>query len=189
MAGWLITTRTDPQDESEDHADDERLVLALIADRFRLFESLDTWIQRMASRRPVLLVLDDLLWADRPSLLLLLHLVQAPAFHAGPHGRHVSRCRTGPERAPGSPAVPGPRHRSPARPDPGLDRGAITTLLEATTGRVMGERHLALVEELERETAGNPFFLLEMTRHLSGLVSCQARRAPCLRITLWPWRA
>ena len=78
------------------------------------------------------------------------------------------------------------RRRVPIR---GLDRGAITTLLEATTGRVMGERHLALVEELERETAGNPFFLLEMTRHLSGLVSCQARRAPCLRITLWPWRA
>lgn len=51
----------------------------------------------------------------------------------------------------------------------GLDRSAIATLLEATTGRVIGERDLALVGELERETAGNPFFLLEMTRHLSGL--------------------
>jgi predicted ATPase len=36
------------------------LLGAAEADRFRLFDSLDTWIQRMADRHPVLFVLDDL---------------------------------------------------------------------------------------------------------------------------------
>ena len=44
------------------------LQAAAEAERFRLFESLDAWIRRIAERRPVLLVLDDLQWADQPSL-------------------------------------------------------------------------------------------------------------------------
>jgi transcriptional regulator with XRE-family HTH domain len=139
------------------------------ADRFRLFESLDTWIQRMASRRPVLLVLDDLQWADRPSLLLLLHLVQAP--RSTPVLTVAMYRDVGLDRSELPALLPSlvrdtDRRRVPIR---GLDRSAIATLLEATTGRVIGERDLALVGELERETAGNPFFLLEMTRHLSRL--------------------
>jgi transcriptional regulator with XRE-family HTH domain len=47
------------------------------AERFRLFESLDTWLGRIAARHPVLLVLDDLQWADQPSLFLLPYLMRA----------------------------------------------------------------------------------------------------------------
>ena len=47
------------------------------AERFRLFESIDTWIARIAARHPVLLVLDDLQWADQPSFFLLPHLMRA----------------------------------------------------------------------------------------------------------------
>ena len=49
----------------------------------------------------------------------------------------------------------------------GLEHRAVTALLEDAVGRPFGERESGMVAELERETAGNPFFLLEMARHLS----------------------
>jgi predicted ATPase len=51
----------------------------------------------------------------------------------------------------------------------GLERDAVTALLEAAVGRVFGERESLMARELERDTAGNPFFLLEMASHLSDL--------------------
>ena len=51
----------------------------------------------------------------------------------------------------------------------GLEHQAVTALLEAAVGRPFGERESVMVAELEWETAGNPFFLREMARHLSEL--------------------
>jgi transcriptional regulator with XRE-family HTH domain len=137
------------------------------AGRFRLFESLDTWIQRMAARRPVLLVLDDLHWADRPSLLLLLHLMQArrptPMLAVAMY-RDVDLERSELPAALQSLARDTNCRRLPVR---GLEREAIAALVEAVVGRGVGEREGGLVEELGRQTAGNAFFLLEITRHLS----------------------
>ena len=39
--------------------------------RFRLFDSITTFLKNAAESRPLMLVLDDLHWADKPSLLLL----------------------------------------------------------------------------------------------------------------------
>ena len=39
--------------------------------RFRLFDSIATFLKNAANVKPVLLILDDLHWADKPSLLLL----------------------------------------------------------------------------------------------------------------------
>ena len=44
------------------------------AARFRLFDSLAEFLRAAATRRPLLLVLDDLHWADAPSLALLRFL-------------------------------------------------------------------------------------------------------------------
>lgn len=139
------------------------------AERFRLFESLDTWIRRIAARHPLLLVLDDLHWADRPSLLLLLHLMQArrstPLLAVGMyHDNDLERSEL-------SAALPFLTRDTDCRRLSlrGLEREAITGLLEAAVGRPFSERDAAMVAELERETAGNPFFLLEMAKHLSEL--------------------
>ena len=40
-------------------------------ERFRFFDSLTTFLQNAARRRPLVLIFDDLQWADAPSLLLL----------------------------------------------------------------------------------------------------------------------
>jgi len=44
--------------------------------RFRLFDSITTFLKRASETQPLVLVLDNLHWADRPSLLLLEFLVQ-----------------------------------------------------------------------------------------------------------------
>ena len=137
------------------------------AERFRLFESLDTWLGRMAARHPVLLVLDDLHWADQSSLLLLPHLMRAarstPLLVAAMY-RNTVAGRNEFETALPSLSRDIDCRRLPLR---GLERHAVATLLECAVGRPFGQRESGMVAMLERETAGNPFFLLEMARHLS----------------------
>jgi len=53
------------------------------AARFRLFGSLAGFFRAAAARRPLLLVLDDLHWADAPSLVALRFLSRE-LEHAGP---------------------------------------------------------------------------------------------------------
>ena len=48
------------------------------AERRRLFDAVTHWLGAIARRRPMLLVLDDLQWAERSSLLLLRHVLDAP---------------------------------------------------------------------------------------------------------------
>jgi transcriptional regulator with XRE-family HTH domain len=137
------------------------------AERFRLFEALDTWIRRIAARHPLLLVLDDLQWADQPSLLLLQHLMRAR--------RSTSLLTaamyrdTGQERSEFAAAQPSLSRDIDCRRVSlrGLEHSAVTALLEEAVGRPFGERESVMVAQLEFETAGNPFFLLEMASHLS----------------------
>jgi transcriptional regulator with XRE-family HTH domain/tetratricopeptide (TPR) repeat protein len=139
------------------------------AERFRLFESLDSWIARIGTRRPVLLVLDDLQWADLPSVLLLSHLMQAR--RATPLLAVAMYRDIEPERGDLSGVLYSLARDTDCRRLTlrGLDRAAVTALLEAAVGRVFGERESPMARELERDTGGNPFFLLEMARHLSDL--------------------
>ena len=137
------------------------------AERFRLFESLDTWIGRIAARHPVLLVLDDLQWADQPSFFLLPHLMRAR--RSTPLLTVAMYRNLGPERSEFSAALPSLTRDVDCRRVSlrGLEHRAVTALLEDAVGRPFGERESGMVAELEWETAGNPFFLLEMARHLS----------------------
>src|SRR6202035_2957655 len=46
-------------------------------ERYRLFEAVVGLLSAISERAPILLFLDDLHWADRPTLLLLRHLARA----------------------------------------------------------------------------------------------------------------
>jgi transcriptional regulator with XRE-family HTH domain/tetratricopeptide (TPR) repeat protein len=137
------------------------------AERFRLFESLDAWIGRVAARRPVLLVLDDLQWADEPSLFLLPHLMRAR--RSTPLLTVAMYRDVGAERSEFSAALPSLARDIDCRRVSlrGLEHPAVAALLQGAVGRRFGERESGMAAELEWETAGNPFFLLEMARHLS----------------------
>jgi transcriptional regulator with XRE-family HTH domain len=129
------------------------------AERFRLFESLDTWIGRIAARHPVLLVLDDLQWADQPSLYLLQHLMRAR--RSTPLLTVAMYRNLGAERSEFSTALPSLTRDIDCRRVSlrGLEHRGVTALLEDAAGRTFGERESGMVAELEWETAGNPFFL------------------------------
>ena len=47
---------------------------------FRLFDSVATFVKSVAQSQPLVLVLDDLHWADRPSLMLLQFLARELAM-------------------------------------------------------------------------------------------------------------
>ncbi len=70
-AGWLLQPASAPA---------EPMSAAAASDaRFRLFEAVARCLRRLAAGQPVLVILDDLHWADEPSLRLLGFLARALA--------------------------------------------------------------------------------------------------------------
>ena len=142
------------------------------AERLRLFEAIDAWLVAIASRRPVCLVLDDLQWADRASILLLLHLMRAPvrapifvlitfrrdALVDGDLAQYVPDL-----------AREGNVYRISLD---GLASEDVADLLRSFGGA--GSPTLA--RDLQAETGGNPLFLREIVQHLAASGQLDAER-------------
>jgi tetratricopeptide (TPR) repeat protein len=133
-------------------------------ERFVLFDAAATVITRVAADRAVLIVLDDLHWADAPSLALVRHLLRtqsaAPVLVAGTY-------RDG-DVDPNGPVVRwlvDVRREVPAveLALQGLDRDAVSVLLGPD-----GRHHL---DEVWSVTDGNPFFVIELRANLSDAAS------------------
>ncbi len=79
-------------------------------ERYRLFDAVTAWLAAASADDPLLLVLDDLQWATKPTLLLLRHLMRAGRPDAAPGPRHLpghrARPRSPPDRTAGRPAAP-----------------------------------------------------------------------------------
>jgi DNA-binding SARP family transcriptional activator/tetratricopeptide (TPR) repeat protein len=133
-------------------------------DRYRLFEAVAGLLAEISAAVPVLLVLDDLQWADRPTLLLLRHLARSPqnrrVLIMGAY-RDVDRWSEGFDAA-----LAGLRRE---RLMVQLDVGGLpeNEAIELVRLRVGGTPSLAFVQALYRETEGNPFFIEEIVRHLT----------------------
>ncbi|HTH04816.1 MAG TPA: AAA family ATPase, partial [Ilumatobacteraceae bacterium] len=125
-------------------------------------------LRDVSAREPVLLVLDDLHWARKPTLLLLRHLLKTPTAmnvlivatyrdtdldRSHPLAEMLAdlRRQTGVERL-------------VLR---GLDEVGVQQFLARTAGHDLDERGIALAGAIARETEGNPFFVGEVLRHLS----------------------
>jgi class 3 adenylate cyclase len=137
------------------------------ADRARLFEAVTTWLRTIAASVPVLLVLDDLHWADRPTLLLLRHLV-----HETPHDR---LCMVGTYRSTdldrthplAAMLADFRREASVTRVAlDGLTADGVAELLERAAGHDLDDAGVELARAVHAETGGNPFFVGEIVRHL-----------------------
>jgi DNA-binding SARP family transcriptional activator/tetratricopeptide (TPR) repeat protein len=142
-------------------------------DRYRLFEAVAGLLAAISAAAPVLIVLDDLQWADRPSLLLLRHLARSP------HGSRVSilgAYRAIDDWSEGFDAALAGLRRE--RLTVQMDVGGLPEeeAIELVRLRVGGTPSLAFVRALYRETEGNPFFIEEIVRHLldSGVRSQDA---------------
>ncbi len=134
------------------------------SERYRLFEAVVGLLGAIARRAPVLLVLDDLQWADRPTLLLLRHLART----AEPQRLLILLAYRTIEVLPaGFAAMLTDLHR-----DRLLVELSIGGLSEAETAELVqlrtGETPSApFVRALYGETEGNPLFIEEIVRQLA----------------------
>ncbi len=146
-------------------------------DRFRLFEAFGAVLRRLAEARPVLVVIDDLHWADKATLSLLRHVL-----------RSLSQSRL---------TVIGIFREVDADDEltgllahlrreggfqqfrlTGFDAEEMVSLLAAATPVVPRPR---FVSRMLSYTGGNPFYLDEILRSLGGAAAAVAMSAPDLR--------
>ena len=118
---------------------------------------------RLGRRRwgPVVVVLDDLQWADRPSLQLLRHLVSLPVD--GPDRSLVGSVRDTDvgRRSSDGRSVRGAPSRDRRRPDhvaPGSTTPRCSSCSNRSRAMSSARPALALRDTLLAETDGNPFF-------------------------------
>ena len=128
--------------------------------RYRLFEAVAALLGQAASARPLLLVVEDLQWAGRPTLLLLRHVVRR--LHGAPLMVLVT-LRDGEAEPGGAPA----RLLADLSRELVVRRVALSGLDEAETAALVGDAELA--RTLQGRTAGNPFFIEEMLRSLAEM--------------------
>ena len=142
-------------------------------ERYELFQAVDHLLARASAASPIVLVLEDLHWATKPTVLLFRHLVtsvepaaallvatfrdtELPPKHPLREVLAELACERGVGRV-----VLG-----------GLDEAEVLSLVQHAAALPVGGGG-ALAKALWRETDGNPLFVTEMLRHLveSGAVS------------------
>ena len=137
-------------------------------DALTVFDALVDWLADEAARRPVLLVLDDLHWAPRPTLLALMHLVRSQrldrllivgTYRDTELGRQhpLSEILADLRREEGV-------ERLVVR---GLGPEGVMDFVEAARGDQLDEQGRELARRLGEQTQGNPFFVGQVLRHLA----------------------
>jgi len=136
-------------------------------EQYRLFDAVASWFATAADEQPLVLVLDDLHWATKPTLLMLRHVIRSldatrvmviatyrdtDLDRGHPLGGMLAEFRRlgGVERVVLS----------------GLDEDGVTELLERISEQRADEQARELAAALVSETEGNPFFIGEVIRHL-----------------------
>jgi class 3 adenylate cyclase len=145
-------------------------------ERYRLFDAVAAWLTATSSGEPLLLVLDDLQWAAKPTLMLLRHVVTA-----GSGGRILVlgtyRDTELTHDHPLLEVVPDLRRQGGVErlSLSGLDDGGVAAFVEQASGRALDAANLALARAVYEETEGNPFFVREVLRHLAETGAIERR--------------
>jgi tetratricopeptide (TPR) repeat protein len=129
------------------------------------FNGVAAFIRRASERFPLVLVLDDVHWADVPTLLLIEHMAELmPEMRVLGVGtyRDVELDLSRPLAVTLERMV---RNRTVERLAlRRFDASCVSTMLEALAGRTPPP---AVVQVVFDETEGNPFFVMEVFRHLA----------------------
>jgi DNA-binding SARP family transcriptional activator len=137
-------------------------------ERYVLFRAIEGLLSAVAANQPVLLVIEDLHWADQPTLTLLRRLLSSPRPSAMVI---LSTCRVDgigqdqPVRE-----LLADLHREPnvLRLDlTGLDVADVVELVRGIADTPPGIADAALADALKTTTNGNPFFITELVRGLA----------------------
>ena len=132
--------------------------------RYRLFETVNALLAATSKAFPVLLILDDLHWADKPTLSMLRHIVR------GSDPAALCIVGTYRENELGE-AHPLAELLADFRREQDVTRLSLTGLEPVQVGRLVEtlaspEVSSRLAEQMTDSTGGNPFFVAEMLRHL-----------------------
>ena len=148
------------------------------SEQFQLFDSVASLLREIAEQHPLILVLDDLHWADAPTLLLLRHVVRATegasllilgtfrqteVDEAHPLGQAIAELRRA--RVLATVALGG------------LGEGEVGELIAA---RLSGTPMATIARSIVERTQGNPFFVEEFLRDVGsgGDVGAALTRIP-----------
>ena len=137
-------------------------------ERYRLFEAVAGWLATASSDGPMLLVLDDLQWATKPTLQLLRHVVRS----TGPRHLLVLGIYRDTELSHDHPLT---ELLADLRRQTGAERLSLSGLAEVdvihfmtqAAGHELDDDGVALARVIHAETDGNPFFVREIIRHLT----------------------
>jgi class 3 adenylate cyclase/tetratricopeptide (TPR) repeat protein len=139
-------------------------------ERFRLFEAIVSWLGAASEDDSVLLVLEDLHWATKPTTLLVRHLLRSegPArlLMVGTYrptdldrdaalGELLADLRRG-----------GDAERINVE---GLEEAGVAALLADALARPLTAAEADLAHRIRADTAGNAFFASEVVRHLDEI--------------------
>jgi tetratricopeptide (TPR) repeat protein len=146
-------------------------------EQYRLFESVQSWMQSISAERQVVFVIDDVHWADRPTLALLGHTLRSPeptrllvvgtARSTDPDASELlagfvdDLARTG---------------RSDQMLLSGLATDEIALLL--ANAELGGTDATGLASQLSHQTAGNPLFVDAMLAGLTTRGASSERSTP-----------
>ncbi|MGH9277801.1 MAG: BTAD domain-containing putative transcriptional regulator [Acidimicrobiales bacterium] len=135
--------------------------------RHRMYDALAGALGQLCCLAPVVLVLDDLHWATRPTLGLLRFLLTCDQ----PMALLVVATYRDTQHPVGEKAdelmwdllsIPGATRVTLT----GLDEAAVRELIVEASGGSLGDRAAALAGSIRGDTGGNPFFVGELVRHL-----------------------
>jgi len=133
--------------------------------RMYLFDAIDTFLAAVSARHPLLVVLDDLHWADGGTLAIIRHLMRSdrdePLLIVGTY-RDTDVDRTHPltlslhdlQREPGTVRVS----------LSGLEHDSVGALIADRAGHAASQEFVDLIYD---ETEGNPYFTEEVLTHLA----------------------
>jgi class 3 adenylate cyclase/tetratricopeptide (TPR) repeat protein len=138
-------------------------------ERYLLYAAVVGLLEGASRKRPVVLLLDDLHWADKPSLQLLRHVL---ANSSASKLLILGTYRDGELSAahPLNEALAA-LHREPTGVSTidlkGLEDTEVIAFMESAAGHELDDAGVGLAHQLYRETDGNPFFVAEILRNLS----------------------
>jgi predicted ATPase len=128
---------------------------AASSDRFQLFDEVTSLLLAESRMQPLLVLLDDLQWADQPSQLLLDFLARRlPAGAVAVLGGYRD---VDPVPRPSLAALAA---RSAVLPLAGLGIAEVTQLVAEVVG---DQRAVGLAADVHRRTGGNPFFVQQVS--------------------------
>ncbi len=123
-------------------------------ERFRLHQAVRELVERLAAQRAVVLILDDLQWADGASIELIASLLRRPPQAAVMVGMGL---RTS-------------RESAAARAIGELERAGAAEMIELgplsrdSVRLLVGDADGAEFDQIHHESGGNPFYALELVR-------------------------